>query len=348
MRALVLTDWWQLDVQEVPSVEPGPNEVLIDVVATGICGSDIHGYTGENGRRSLGQVMGHETVGRVARLGSGVLNRPDLAIGSPVTVNPVIACGSCAQCITGHEQACSTRSVIGVDPTIMSAFADQLVAPATNVVALPPGVCVELGALVEPLSVGYHALRRGGCSSSDTVLIVGGGPIGQACALAAQRVGAGAVVVSEPDSRRRDLLMGLGVQTVDPNATDDFRAAVLRVLPTEPDVVVDAVGTTATIGSCLSVAPLGGRIVLVGMGEPRVEMPAFGISVSERSVIGSFCYSAAEFAETARWIAEEQPKLTTLIQQRVDVAHGDQSFRELAKGESDASKVLVFFDESGL
>lgn len=344
MRALVLTDWWKLDVEEVEPLEPGAGDVVIDVVATGICGSDIHGYTGENGRRSPGQVMGHETVGRVAHVGADVRDRPDLTVGAAVTVNPVLNCGVCAECRAGQEQSCPTKSVIGVDPTIRSAFADQLTVRASNVVPLPPGVPLELGALVEPLAVGYHALRRGGCSSADTVLVIGGGPIGQACVLAAQRLGAQAVVVSEPDAGRRQLNAGLGAAAVDPTGVEALTDLVTGALGGAPSLVVDAVGSSRTLGSALEVAPLGGRVVLVGMGAQRLDLAAYAISVSERTVIGSFCYSASEFSETALWIAEEPDKLATLVQGRVGVEAGNESFEALAKGESEASKILVFFN----
>ncbi|MGH3588361.1 MAG: zinc-dependent alcohol dehydrogenase, partial [Pseudonocardia sp.] len=173
MRALVLDDFWQLSVGSVPDPAPGPDDVLIEVVATGICGSDLHGYTGENGRRVRGQVMGHETVGRVLTAAG------DLAVGDAVTVNPVLWCGRCRHCAAGREQACPDKQVIGVAPELVSAFAERMAVPVRNVVPLPEGMPLEHGALVEPLAVGYHALVRGACGAGEAVLVIGGGPIGQ-------------------------------------------------------------------------------------------------------------------------------------------------------------------------
>ncbi|WP_219416106.1 zinc-dependent alcohol dehydrogenase [Pseudonocardia nigra] len=342
MRALVLSDFWKLTVDEVPDPEPRPDEVLIEVVATGICGSDLHGFTGENGRRRPGQVMGHETVGRVLAVGAQV-PAGTCAVGDAVTVNPVLWCGRCRQCRAGREQACPDKQVIGVTPELVSAFAERMAVPAQNVVRLPDGMPVEHGALVEPLAVGYHALVRGDCGSGDTVLVLGGGPIGQACALAALRMGAERVVVSEPAPARRDLNARLGVAVVDPTTEQDLPAAVATALDGEsPTLVVDAVGSAATLATAFACAPLGATVVLVGMGAPAVELAAYEISTKERSVVGSFCYSAAEFRDTAAWAATVPESLAVLIEGRADLDGGPASFGALARGEDPSSKILIY------
>lgn len=153
MRALVLRDFGELMVERRTDPDPGPREALVRITATGICGSDLHGFTGESGRRAPGQVMGHETVGTV--------HTPSRAGGPPagtvVTVNPVISCGKCAACRSGREQACPDKRVIGVHTEVVSAFAELMAVPVGNLVQLPDAMPVEYGALVEPLAVGYHA-----------------------------------------------------------------------------------------------------------------------------------------------------------------------------------------------
>lgn len=337
MDTLVYRGPWDIVVERRENPVPAVGEVVVRVTATGICGSDIHGYTGENGRRHPGQVMGHETVGRVAAVGQGV----EIPIGSVVTVNPVIACGRCAACQAGAEQSCPRRRVIGVAPDIVSAFAELLVAPAANVVELPATMPEEYGALVEPLAVGYHAALRGGCVATDRVAVIGGGPIGQACVLAAQRLGATSIVVSEPAQRRRDLIAALGARTVDPTE-GHVGAAVTEALGQPATLVLDAVGSSGTIQDGLGCSILGGRIVLVGMHSPRIELSAYAVSTEERTLIGSFCYSADDFRRTAAWVGEAPSQLRHLIDARVDLRQAPEVFRDLGKGESDASKVLVF------
>lgn len=343
MRALVFRGPWDIDVEDRPDPEPAPGEVLVEVVATGICGSDLHGYTGENGRRFPGQVMGHETVGRVAAIGAanGSGGSTGLAVGGLVTVEPVLACGSCAACRSGQDHRCAQRRIIGVDPAISAAFADLMVVPAANAVPLPDGMPPEYGALVEPLAVGQHAIVRGHCGPDDTVLVIGGGPIGQACALAARRAGVAGLVVSEPSAGRRALLSDIGLSTVDPTE-GSVAENVADVLGAAPSVVVDAVGSSRSMADALAVGVEGGRVVLVGMQEPDLSLRAYAVSIEERTVIGSYCYPAKDFHDTAAWVATAPPELARLIEGRVGWAEASEAFRGLAKGENPASKVLVF------
>ncbi|MGP4020078.1 zinc-dependent alcohol dehydrogenase [Saccharopolyspora sp. 5N708] len=334
MRALVFHGPGSIAVEQRPDPAPGPGEVLLEIIATGICGSDVHGFTGENGRRHPNQVMGHETVARVR----GGEPSAGTSVGDVVTVNPVIGCGHCPTCAAGEEQACPQRRVIGVDPTISSAFADLMVVPTRNVVPLPAGVPEEHGALVEPLAVGFHAARRGRCSGADAVLVLGGGPIGQACVLAARRLGAQRIVVSEPDPQRAALVAALGARLVTPSTVG---TEAERLLGGKPTLVLDAVGATATLAVALEVAARAARIVLVGMSEPSVTLPAYEISTSERELIGAFCYNREDFASTAAWIAEAGAQLDQLINSRVGWSGAPGAFRDLAAGTAQASKILV-------
>lgn len=343
MEVLVYHGPWDLRVESRPDPAPGAGEVLIRVAATGICGSDVHGFTGENGRRSPGQVMGHETVGRVERLGPGVSSPDTLRPGTPVTVNPVISCGHCAACLDGAEQSCEQRRVIGVDPSIVSAFATLLLAPETNVVRLPEDMPIEYGALVEPLAVGFHAVRRGACAGSDRVLVIGGGPIGQACVIGARRSGTATVAVSEPNPARRAAAASLGAVPVDPGE-GALGEQVRSALDGPASLVVDAAGTSASLASAFEASGFGARIVLVGMNAPRVELSAYAISTEERSLIGSFSYSARDFRETADWVGTGPEVLDRLIDGRTDLAGAPEAFGRLGRGDTDAGKILVVPD----
>lgn len=337
MRALVFHGPWDLAVEERPDPQPGNGEVVLTMLATGICGSDIHGFTGETGRRSPGQVMGHETVGRVEVVGPGVTG---VAVDDVVTVYPVLSCGTCAACRVGAQQRCPTKSVIGVAPSISSAFADRMVVAAEQLVVLPSTMPVEYGALVEPLAVGYHAAVRGGCGPDNRLLIIGGGPIGQACVLAARRLGVTEILVSEPDERRRGLVADIGCPAVDPRERPVADAAA-ELLGGGATVVLDAVGSTRSLADGLAATELGGRIVLVGMHERELSIPAYSVSTEERSLIGSFCHTAEEFAQTAEWVGTAPAELARLIEGRVGWGGVIDAFTSLAKGENPASKVLV-------
>jgi threonine dehydrogenase-like Zn-dependent dehydrogenase len=199
----------------------------------------------------------------------------------------------------------------------------------------------ELGALVEPLAVGYHSVRRGEVTAEDRVLVIGGGPIGQACLLAARRLGVENLALSDVSPSRRELCAGLGAQVIDPTA-GDLAGAVATALGEPATLVVDAVGVTRTVADALAASALGGRIVLVGMGSPELDLAAYAISTAERSLIGSFTYSPAEFAETAAWVGTIPDGIGSLIDGRVGWEGAPQSFDDLARGRSTASKILVF------
>lgn len=338
MRALVLRDFYDIAVEERPDPVPGSGQAVVEVIATGICGSDFHGYSGENGRRHPGQVMGHETVGRICELGPHV---ETLSVGQLVTVNPVMSCGECSACRSGQEQWCSRRVVLGVAPEIPAAFADRVAVPAANIVPLPEDMPEELGALVEPMAVGYHAVRRGQPRPEDRVLVIGGGPIGQACLLAARRLGVQALALSDVSPSRRDMCARLGAEVVDPSG-GDLPEAVTDRLGGLATLVVDAVGLSPTVADAMAASGLGSRIVLVGMGSPQLELSAYALSTQERALIGSFTYSAAEFADTAEWVGTVPDGIGALIDGRVGWAGAPQSFDDLARGRSTASKILVF------
>jgi threonine dehydrogenase-like Zn-dependent dehydrogenase len=335
MRALVFHGPWSMTVEDRPEPQPGPADVLLEIIATGICGSDLHGYTGETGRRSPGQIMGHETVGRVLDDRTSQ-HRP----GELVTVNPVLGCGRCPACAAAMPQRCPDRRVIGVQADISSAFADRMVAPARNLVPLAAGTPAEVGSLVEPLAVGYHALQRGGLGDDDILYILGGGPIGQAVAIAARRFGVVAPVVAELNPDRRRLLSGLGFTAVDPAV--QTAADVTAILGGPPTVVVDAVGAASTVQSALDIAALGARIVLVGMTAPRVDLAAYAVSTGERSIHGSFSYDEAAFRDTAVWASAHAAELEPLVEARVGLEDAPETFRALAAGTLSASKVLVY------
>lgn len=341
MRALQLESFGRIVVVDLPEPEAAAGKIVIETIATGICGSDIHGYTGDNGRRIPGQVMGHETVGRVVALGDGV-DASAYPLGALVTVNPVFLGDDARARFAGREQHAPDRSLLGVDPTIVSAFAERFAVPSQNVVVLPEGMPEEFGALVEPLAVGLNAVRRVGVSEGERVLVIGGGPIGQACVLAAFHEGASEVVVSEPNAGRRELCERLGATALDPRAAP--LAEQLADLGGPVPVTVDAVGITESLADALSVTSFGGRISLVGMGSPELSLAAYRISTEERSLVGSFTYSHETFVDCAKWVGEGDVRLEGLISERVGLEAADAMFTRLASVVDVPGKALVRFD----
>lgn len=342
MKALVLQEFGTMSVAELPDPVAQPGEVLIRVMATGICGSDIHGFTGENGRRRPGQVMGHESVGRIEALGEGSA-REGLQTGRLVTFNPVVVPESDLAAYAGREQHSPGKYVIGVRPDLVSAFAQLITVPVRNVVPLPDDLPVSYGALIEPLAVAVHAVRRVHAERGQGVLVVGGGPIGQSVVLALLMAGVTDIVVSEVQPGRRALVEQLGAKAVDPT-TEPVADQLTRILGRLADVTLDAVGTSRSLSDAVVSTASGGSVCLVGMGSPALELDAFGISTEERSLVGSFAYSTQDFADAAAWIATAPAVAAQLVSREVPLDAAGDAFSALAAGDGTAGKVLVRMD----
>jgi threonine dehydrogenase-like Zn-dependent dehydrogenase len=342
MRALVLRDFGDMTVEEMPTPSAEQGRILIRVRATGICGSDLHGFTGESGRRVAGQVMGHESVGTIAAIGEHV-SVADYPLGAVVTFNPVLVPEDQAKEFSGREQHAPGKRVIGVAPEIVSAFAEYISVPATNVVVLPDSMPVYYGALIEPLAVALHAVRRVHAQPGDKMLIVGGGPIGQSTILAARSEGISDIVVSEINEARRQLCAKLGAMAIDPLA-EPVADQVVRIFGRLADVSIDAVGNSKTLSDALNATSFGGSICLVGMESPRLEFDAYRVSTEERTVVGSFTFSNQDFRDAAAWAASAPAELGHLISREVALVDGPGAFTSLANHDGTPGKVLVRLD----
>lgn len=330
MRQLVFHGPRRLAVEEASEPRIDADEVLVAVHSVGVCGSDVHGYAGVNARRSPGMVMGHEIAGTVVDAGADVVG---LAEGDAVVVNPILGCGSCAECEAGETNLCEGRRIYGCVPGLPGAYADSFAFKAANAVRFEGPAPLEWGALVEPLSVSARAVGIGGIGPGDDVLVVGGGPIGVGAALAARRRGAERIVVAEPRGHRREVAERLGFETLDPTAGDPPRSAFRTAL--------ECVGHSATLAAALAAVRPKGHVVFVGLAEDMIEVPAAAIMVGERRITGSAAYTPAEFRETASWVASAADDLSPLIELRVGLDELPQVFEDYADGRLEAMKTLV-------
>lgn len=190
MKALVFTAPHTFEYRDVPRPEPAPDEVLVEVKACAICGSDVHGSSGENGRRIPPLVMGHEASGTIAQLGEAVQS---WAVGDRVTFDSTEYCGHCWFCTHGMHNLCAQRRIVGVACTEYrknGAMAQYIAVKARTLYALPPTVSFEQGCLVEPFAVGMHAVLRSGLATGQTAAVIGDGTIGLMTLIAAKSQGA--------------------------------------------------------------------------------------------------------------------------------------------------------------
>jgi threonine dehydrogenase-like Zn-dependent dehydrogenase len=331
-----------LSVDEVPAPEPGPGQVRVAVHSAGICMSDVYGVSGRNTRRDvvLGEgadgvlVMGHEVAGRIDAAGPGAAGP---APGTPVAVNPIFGCGACAQCRAGEEELCERRTVHGCLPAAPGGFADAMVVPERNVVALPDGTPLELGALVEPLTVGFHGVRLAGLGPEDDVLVVGGGIVGLGAALAAARRVGDRVLVLEPRAERRELAARLGLAAEHPDAVLGRGRRF--------GVALDCVARPETFRGAVEAVGTGGHVVLVGIWSDEIPLPVSLVVSNETRITGSYGYSHADFADVAAWVASGERDLSPVVERRVGYDELIGAIR--AYGDGSLTAVRTLFQPGG-
>jgi len=326
----------RLAVEEVEPPALRRGQVRVRVHSAGVCKSDVYGYSGVNDRRDkvIGDgdvlVMGHEASGVVVELGPGARG---IQVGAPVAINPISGCGDCAACTTGDENLCEARTILGCTPAAPGAFAETMVVGERNLVALPDGVPLEWGALVEPLAVGAHAVRLADPEPGSSALVIGGGPIGIGAALAAQRRVGDGVLVLEPLAERRALCERLGLSALAP---EDAMRAHARF-----DLALECVARPETLAGAISAVPPKGLVVLVGIWSDHIPLPVSTLVWRETRLIGSFGYSREDFADVARWMADGEVDLSPMIELRVGFADMIDVFDAYAEGELNAMRTLL-------
>jgi len=313
MIAYVLHGKKDLRAEERPIPNVGPGEVLIQVRRMGICGSDVHYFsTGHCGafvpQRPF--VLGHECAGEIVETGADVT---ELVAGERVAVDPSRPCRRCQRCLEGRSNLCENMKYLGsasTDPHVDGAFASHVAVPAENCHRIPDEMTYAEATMLEPLSVATHAVARAGDLVGKSVLIVGGGTMGQLVLLAARAMGAATVAVVDLRSQALDLASAQGADHVcEPQrARDLFGATLLEGF----DVIFEASGAPASLRLALESAARGGTIVQLGTLPGEVELPVHLIMQKELQVAGSFRF-ANVFADALDLIAARKVDVRPII-----------------------------------
>lgn len=278
-----------VEAAEVP--RPGPAQVLVEVAAVGICGSDVHYF--DHGRIAdfvvrEPLVLGHEASGTIRVIGSGVTDR---TVGQRVALEPQQTCGRCTQCLAGRYNLCPDVAFFATPP-VDGAFTQFVVLDSHRAHPVPDRLSDEAAALIEPLSVGVWAAQKAGVQPGDRVLVTGAGPVGLLCADVARARGAAWVGVSDTNDYRLGVAAERGA-----SQTVNALAGPLDQQIDPVDVILECSGATPAVQAAFAVAAPAARIVLVGLGAPSMELPVATIQVRELVLTGTFryasCYPAA-------------------------------------------------------
>jgi L-iditol 2-dehydrogenase len=341
MRALLLKEYKQLEVVSFPEPEVGPGEVLVRVEACGICGSDIHGYDGHTGRRIPPLVMGHEAAGVVAEVGAGVTRfRP----GDRVTFDSTVYCGGCFFCRRGDVNLCDNRNVLGVscgDYRRHGAFAEFVAVPEHIVYRLPESLSFEQAAMIEAVSIAFHAVNRTPLKLGQSVVVVGAGMIGQLVIQTLRRAGCGKLIAVDLDDDRLELARRFGADDAINAKSPDVQARVLDLTEGRgADLAFEVVGAAASFNTAVQSLRKGGSLTLVGNLAPKVEMPLQQIVTRELTLIG-VCASSGEYPACIDMMARGQIDVRPFISAYAPLEEGPSWFDRLYRQEPGLMKVVL-------
>ena len=334
MRAATYTGNRQIEVVSAETQTPAAGEVTIRVAYNGICGTDLHIVQGHmDARVTTPAVIGHEMSGVISAVSPDV---DSLTVGQPVTVMPLRCCGECASCLAGHQHICQRLDFVGIDSP--GALQEQWTVPASLVVPLPAGLSLEHAALVEPLAVAVHDVRRSRLAAGETAVVIGGGPIGQLIAVVDRATGA-EVILAEPDAARRAFAAMQGATVVDPIEGD--LAAVVEECTggAGADVVFEVAGTRGTALDATRHARTRGRVVFVAIHPEPVPVDLHRIFWRELEVLGARVYEREDFERAVELLASGAVPADALITRVVPLDDTAEAFDALLS--ASAMKILV-------
>jgi threonine dehydrogenase-like Zn-dependent dehydrogenase len=325
MKALVYDGPEMLAFRDVADPVPQVGQQLIKVLSVGICGSDMHAFLGHDERRPAPLILGHEAAGEIV---GGPRD------GERVTVNPLVTCGICQACVSGHDNLCPERLIISMPPR-EGAFSQYLVMQDDNLVTVPDYVSLDAASLAEPIACGWHTVRLAKAALSGdakTALVIGGGAIGLGAALSLSAQGVADVIIVEPNALRRDVLNTKCQQTA--ISPDD--------LPNDAqfDLVIDGVGYAATRATASAHARPGGVIGHIGLGEGTGGLDVRRMTLQEITFIGTYTYTAQDFRDTAAAIFDGRLGLLDWTEQR-PLSDGAAAFADIRAGRTAAPKIIL-------
>ena len=345
MRAAMYYGNHKLEIEDIPEPSPGEGQVKVRVSRNGICGTDLHEYydgpifippdqphplTG----KAMPLVIGHEFSGTVTEVGAGVT---DVGEGDRVTIEPVYRCGHCRPCKSGHYNLCTSVGFHGLMAD--GGMAESTVVPQNQVYRLPDSIPLEMGALVEPMSVAYHAAVLGEVNDQSRALIYGAGPIGIGLWFALRGMGLTEIDVVEPSPTRRNAIEALGARTLDPTALDVPELIADRTDGDGVDATFDAAGVTPAVESALECVGERRPLISVAIYDQPISTPLINLVLRERRIQGTICYTGDDYRAVIALMAQGHYDTTGWVDTIPMSGVLEQGFEELRAGRK--MKLLV-------
>ncbi len=334
MKALMYRGPWEMPVEEIEEPTPAAGQVIVEVEAVGICGSDVHGFTGKSGRRTPGIVMGHEFAGTIGELGPDV---ESYSVGDGVVVMPLftVAPGGDPYPINLSPH----RRLTGMNEH--GAYAQRVAVRTTQLFPKPAGLSWQRAALCEPMAVTLHAARITPINPMQKVAVVGVGPIGLLAMLAARLKGAGTVIAVDRSAHRLELAEELGADAVINVDETDAVATIREMTDGGVDVAFEAVGLSPTAQLSVEATRNGGNVTWIGNNAPMIELDMQSIVTREMSVRGSYGFDETDFAAAIEALSSGRLNVDPLVEKVAPLDEGPELFRSLAAGENDLVKIIL-------
>jgi len=328
MKALVLTAIREMTLQEVPQPKiVHPSDVLVRIRACGVCGSEMHSYLRETGRRVPPLIMGHEASGEVVEVGAAATG---FAAGDRVTIQPWLYCGLCPACVDGKQLFCPERRLLGMH--VPGAFAEYVVVPAANLYRVPDSLPLEHAALAEPIAVALHAVGRANFKPYETVAVIGAGPIGLLLISVLNLMGLQHLIAIDLIPERLALAKEMGAdKVINSSQVDAVEACKDVVGPLGVDHVFEVVGIPATFRMSLELVRMGGELIWIGNNKRYAELDVQAIVTREVDIRASYAFSLGDFGRALTPISAGHIHLDPLVTRRATLDEGPHVFEELSE-----------------
>ena len=337
MLQQVMTEPGRIEFRDIPVPEPGRGQALVKIMEIGVCGSDIHVYHGEHPFTSYPVTQGHEVSGVIEKLGEDVQG---LKVGQKVTIQPQVVCGECWPCRHGKYNLCEKLKVMGFQTTGVAS--EYFAVDAGKVTPLPEEMSLEEGAMIEPLAVAVHAVRRAGDVTGKDICVLGAGPIGILVAQAAKGLGAGRVMVTDVSGLRLRKARECGADAAVNTRERDFGEAFVEFFgPDKADVIYDCAGNDVTMGQAIKYARKGSVIILVAVFAKTASVDLAVLNDHELDLNTSMMYRGEDYEKAIELAAGGKVKLMPLLSKRFPFREYAEAYRYIDENRESTMKVLI-------
>ncbi len=340
MKQQVMTAPGVIEFRQVPIPTPGPGQVLVKIHRIGVCGSDIHVYHGKHPFTSYPVTQGHEVSGQIEALGDGVTG---LSVGQKVTIEPQVTCGTCYPCTHGKYNLCEHLKVMGFQTT--GTASEYFAVDAGKITPLPDTMSYDEGAMIEPLAVAVHAVRRAGDVAGQDICVLGAGPIGILTAQTAKAMGARRVMVTDISDTRLQKAAQCGADKTVNTAKEDFAAAFVSYFgPDKADVIYDCAGNDTTMGQAISNARKGSTIILVAVYAGMAHVDLAVLNDHELDLNTTMMYRHEDYVTAIELVKQGKVALAPLMSCHFAFAQYGDAYRYIDENRESTMKVLIDVD----